>query len=166
MVQVSPTTTLIDLTVRGVTPGTYQATIRSSGDLHDGAASTGGIWTEGEKEGAPKGELGRFTVDKDGKASAFLNHPFQIWEIIGRAMVVSKQDDAAAPLKNDADTLVGVVARSAGMWDNDKTVYGPTIGMWVSNTDAHIWKTAVKMVAAKKHVPIVKKRRFLLADRP
>ncbi|CRJ98685.1 hypothetical protein BN1723_020843, partial [Verticillium longisporum] len=45
-----------------------------------------------------------------------------IWEIIGRAMVVSKQDDAAAPLKNDADTLVGVVARSAGMWDNDKTV--------------------------------------------
>ncbi|CRK29998.1 hypothetical protein BN1708_005123 [Verticillium longisporum] len=31
-------------------------------------------------------------------------------------------DDAAAPLKNDADTLVGVVARSAGMWDNDKTV--------------------------------------------
>ncbi|PNH66076.1 hypothetical protein VD0001_g8292 [Verticillium dahliae] len=30
--------------------------------------------------------------------------------------------------------------------------------MWVSNTDAHIWKTAVKMVAAKKHVPIVKKR--------
>ncbi|KAM9885318.1 hypothetical protein BJF96_g1869 [Verticillium dahliae] len=122
MVQVSPTTTLIDLTVRGVTPGTYQATIRSSGDLHDGAASTGGIWTEGEKGGAPKGELGRFTVDKDGKASAFLNHPFQIWEIIGRAMVVSKQDDAAAPLKNDADTLVGVVARSAGMWDNDKTV--------------------------------------------
>ncbi|KAG7127072.1 Superoxide dismutase 1 copper chaperone like protein [Verticillium longisporum] len=122
MVQVSPTTTLIDLTVRGVTPGTYRATIRSSGDLHDGAASTGGMWTEGKEGGSPKGELGSFTVDKDGKASAFLNHPFHIWEIIGRAMVVSKQDDAAAPLKNDADTLVGVVARSAGMWDNDKTV--------------------------------------------
>ncbi|KAM0283379.1 hypothetical protein ACHAQH_002502 [Verticillium albo-atrum] len=122
MVQVSPTATLIDLTVRGVAPGSYQATIRASGDLHDGAVSTGGIWTDSNDGITPKGVLGSFTVDKDGKASAYLNHPFQIWEIIGRAMVVSRQDDAAAPLKNDQDTLVGVVARSAGMWDNDKTV--------------------------------------------
>ncbi|KAM0323281.1 hypothetical protein ACHAQA_008872 [Verticillium albo-atrum] len=122
MVQVSPTTTLIDLTVRGVAPGSYQATVRASGDLHDGAASTGGIWTDSSDGATPKGALGSFTVDKDGKGSAYLNHPFQIWEIIGHAMVVSKQADAAAPLKNDQDTLVGVVARSAGMWDNDKTV--------------------------------------------
>jgi copper chaperone for superoxide dismutase len=41
--------------------------------------------------------------------------------MIGRSIVVAKQQDAAFS-KNDPDTLVGVVARSAGAWENDKTV--------------------------------------------
>jgi len=44
MVQVSDTRTLVDLTLRGVSPGTYHATIRETGDISRGAASTGGIW--------------------------------------------------------------------------------------------------------------------------
>ncbi|ROT42084.1 superoxide dismutase 1 copper chaperone [Sodiomyces alkalinus F11] len=124
MVQVSPTSTLIDLTVRGVAPGLYQATIRQSGDLKDGAASTGGIWSDqGAHDGsAARGILGSLTVGPDGRGSAYINHPFQIWEAIGRAMVVSRQDESAGPPKNDPDTVVGVIARSAGVWDNDKTV--------------------------------------------
>ena len=125
MVQTSPQTTLVDLTVRGVAPGEYRATIRQSGDLSRGAASTGQVWPG--LEGAqgttqPKGLLGLFTVGKDGRGSTYINHPFQIWEIIGHAMVVTRQEDGAGEIKNDEDTLVGVVARSAGMWDNDKTV--------------------------------------------
>ena len=37
-------------------------------------------------------------------------------------MVLTRQDEKAEPLKNDKDTVVGIIARSAGMWDNDKTV--------------------------------------------
>ncbi|RJE17087.1 copper chaperone [Aspergillus sclerotialis] len=36
-------------------------------------------------------------------------------------MVVSKNKEGPFR-KDDADTLVGVIARSAGVWDNDKTV--------------------------------------------
>ncbi|KAL6895430.1 superoxide dismutase [Trichoderma longibrachiatum] len=120
MVQVSPERTLIDLTLRGVAPGTYRATIREYGDLKDGAASTGPVWSGGEKE-APKGDLGVVEVSKDGRGSVFVDHPFQIWEVIGHAMVLTRQDEST-PLKNDDNTVVGVIARSAGVWDNDKTV--------------------------------------------
>jgi copper chaperone for superoxide dismutase len=120
MVQVSPERTLIDLTLRGVAPGTYRATIREYGDLKDGAASTGPVWSGGEKE-APKGDLGVVQVSEDGRGSVFVDHPFQIWEVIGHAMVLTRQDEST-PLKNDDNTVVGVIARSAGVWDNDKTV--------------------------------------------
>ncbi|KAJ0351288.1 hypothetical protein COL26b_004805 [Colletotrichum chrysophilum] len=122
MVQVSPTTTLIDLTLRGVAPGSYRATIREYGNLETGASSTGPVWSGGSEGTAAKGFLGTFEVGKDGRGSAYLDKPFQIWEIIGHAMVVSRQDESAGILKNDPDTVVGVIARSAGVWDNDKTV--------------------------------------------
>ncbi|KAK2039809.1 heavy-metal-associated domain-containing protein [Colletotrichum somersetense] len=122
MVQVSPTTTLIDLTLRGVAPGSYRATIREYGNLAEGASSTGPVWSGGSQGDATKGFLGVFDVGMDGRGSAYLDKPFQIWEVIGHAMVVSRQDESAGALKNDPDTVVGVIARSAGVWDNDKTV--------------------------------------------
>ncbi|KAI1213454.1 Cu,Zn superoxide dismutase-like protein [Annulohypoxylon truncatum] len=124
MVQVSPTTTLIDLTVRGVTPGTYAASIREYGDLKFGATSTGPVWAGGSGTTQPRGILGTVQVGSDGRGATFLDHPFQVWEVIGHAMVVSRQHEgvAEAELKNDENTVVGVIARSAGMWDNDKTV--------------------------------------------
>ncbi|KAI1375934.1 Cu,Zn superoxide dismutase-like protein [Hypoxylon crocopeplum] len=124
MVQVSPTTTLVDLTIRGVTPGTYSASIREYGDLKFGATSTGPVWAGGSGTTQPRGILGTVQVGKDGRGAVFLDHPFQVWEVIGHAMVVSSQQDGIteAKLKNDENTVVGVIARSAGMWDNDKTV--------------------------------------------
>ncbi|KAI0392307.1 heavy-metal-associated domain-containing protein [Xylariaceae sp. FL0594] len=123
MVQVSPSTTLVDLTVRGVAPGTYNATIREYGDLKFGAASTGPVWAGGSGTTQPRGILGSVEVGKDGRGAVFLDHPIQVWEIIGHAMVLSKQkEESSGELKNDENTVVGVVARSAGMWDNDKTV--------------------------------------------
>ena len=124
MVQVSPNLTLIDLTIRGLSPGSYWATVRETGDISNGAISTRGIWTD-PKEGAlkPRGVLGTVQVGKDGVGSVVLDKPIQIWEMIGRGMVVSKQHEGEGKFeKNDADTLVGVIARSAGVWDNDKTV--------------------------------------------
>jgi copper chaperone for superoxide dismutase len=138
MVQVSPTLTLFDLTLRGLSPGTYVATIRQTGDISNGAISTLGIWnpdtspstptpsstTTSESE-KPKGFLATITIALDGTGSAFIDKPIQIWEMIGRGMVVSregKENGEGRFERNDEDTLVGVVARSAGVWDNDKTV--------------------------------------------
>ncbi|KAK4124019.1 Cu,Zn superoxide dismutase-like protein [Parathielavia appendiculata] len=127
MVQVSPTETLVDLTVRGVPPGTYHASIREYGNLKDGAASAGPVWlgVQGKEGGAgkPRGVLGTVQVGPNGYGNAFINRPFQVWEVIGHALVVSRQDESdGEPLKNKEDTVVGVIARSAGVWDNDKTV--------------------------------------------
>ena len=119
MVQVSPTRTLIDLTIRGVAAGTYNATIRQYGNLQDGAASTGPVWTS---DGQNRGSVGVVQVGEDGRGSAFVDHQFQIWEVIGHAMILTKQAEGQEPLTNDENTVLGVIARSAGMWDNDKTV--------------------------------------------
>ncbi|PKS13302.1 hypothetical protein jhhlp_000073 [Lomentospora prolificans] len=127
MVQLSPTHTLVDLAVSGVSAGSYRATIREYGDLKDGATSTGPVWgsasnVNGASGDMARGLLGTIEVDSDGQGSGFLTHPFQVWEVIGHAMVLTQQDDAAGPLKNDENTLTGIVARSAGIWENDKTV--------------------------------------------
>ena len=126
MVQVSSSMILVDLTIRGLSPGTYHATVRETGDISLGAESAGGIWDmlRAKKEGKPtaaKGIFGTVEVSKSGIGSVFLDKPIQIWEMIGRSIVVSKQQDGQFS-KEDPDTLVGVVARSAGVWDNDKTV--------------------------------------------
>lgn len=125
MVQVSPTLTLVDLTVRGLSPGKYWATIRETGNVSEGPASTGGIW-EGLKSklmgsSQPRGVLGAVQVGQNGVGNVFLDRPVQIWEIIGRSLVVTKQLEGQLK-KDDPDTLVGVIARSAGVWENEKTV--------------------------------------------
>ena len=118
MVQLSSTLTLIDLTVRGVSEGTYRATIREYDDLSAGASSSGPVWGADTN----RGFLGTVEMDAQGRGSAFITHPFQVWEVIGHAMVLTRRDDTGGPLVDDADTLAGIVARSAGIWENDKTV--------------------------------------------
>ncbi|CAK7210682.1 copper chaperone [Sporothrix curviconia] len=133
MVQVSSDITVIDLTMLGVAPGRYFASIREFGDLKDGVLSAGPVWagssssgeTTADKQLARRGDLGTVEIGADGRGAVFLDRPFQVWEVIGHALVVAPRDDSqagAAPLQNDANTVVGVIARSAGVWDNDKTV--------------------------------------------
>lgn len=132
MVQVGSNMTLVDLTINGLSPGRYWATIRQAGDISEGAASTGGIWEAlktkilAGSEAAtpakePRGVFGAVDVDEKGRGNVFLDRPVAVWEMIGRSMVVSKSKEG--PFKReDPDTLVGVIARSAGVWDNDKMV--------------------------------------------
>lgn len=129
MVQVSSGVTLVDLTINGIAPGKYWATIREAGDISQGAVSTGGIWESlkskvlgsetPQKE--PRGVFGTVNVDDKGRGNVFLDRPVAIWELIGRSMVVAGNTEG--PFKReDENTLVGVIARSAGVWDNDKMV--------------------------------------------
>lgn len=124
MVQVAPSLTIMDLSIRGLSPGQYQASIREAGDISQGPESTGGIWEAAkarEEKVTPRGVLGTLEVSKNGIASVFLDKPIEVWELIGRSIVVSKLREGRFK-KEDPDTLVGVIARSAGVWDNDKTV--------------------------------------------
>lgn len=127
MVQVSSNLTLVDLTLNGMKPGRYCTTVRAAGDISQGAESTGGIWEAvkakvlGETPKEPRGVFGTVDVDEKGRGNVFMDRPVAIWEMIGRSMVVSKSQDGPFR-REDPDTLVGVIARSAGVWDNDKMV--------------------------------------------
>ncbi|MCJ1394915.1 hypothetical protein MMC18_007795 [Xylographa bjoerkii] len=132
LVQVSPRHTLIDLTLRGLPPGRYTASVRERGDISRGAESTGDIWrgdtdasttsspnaTTGETGSTPKGLLGEVVIGKDGAGSAFLDKEVRIWEVIGRGLVVAPEGHEPGT----GEVVVGVIARSAGVWDNEKTV--------------------------------------------
>ena len=124
MVQVAANMIIVDLTVRGLSPGTYFATVRQTGDILRGAESTGGVWERDDKDGnqlAKAGVWGTVSIDeKHGSGSLFLDKSIQIWELVGRSMVVSQKQSGFA--NDDQNTLVGVIARSAGVWENDKTV--------------------------------------------
>ncbi|CAK7267995.1 copper chaperone [Sporothrix epigloea] len=136
MVQVSSDVTVIDLTMLGVAPGRYFASIREFGDLKHGVLSVGPVWagsgSSSSSSKAPdskqpdrRGSLGTVEVGDDGRGAVFLDRSFEVWEVIGRALVVAPWDDSVAgteALQNDENTVVGVIARSAGVWDNDKTV--------------------------------------------
>ncbi|KAF1812854.1 putative superoxide dismutase copper chaperone Lys7 [Eremomyces bilateralis CBS 781.70] len=136
MVQVTSDLTLIDLSLRGLAPGKYWATVREGGDISRGTASTGGVWEAGKQaSGEGRGVLGTVEVDEAGIGSTFLDRRMQVWEVIGRSVVVSQEREGFAA--EDADTLVGVVARSAGVWENEKTVCscsGKTV--WEERTEA------------------------------
>lgn len=127
IVQVSSNLSLLDITINGLPPGQYWATIRQTGDISKGPASTGGVWEAlkekiaGSPEADGRGVLGSIDVDESGKGSVFLDRPIAVWEMIGRSMLVSKSKEG--PFReDDPNTIVGVIARSAGVWDNDKMV--------------------------------------------
>ncbi|PGH16694.1 hypothetical protein AJ79_01567 [Helicocarpus griseus UAMH5409] len=125
MVQVAPKLTLVDLTINGLPSGKYWATVRDNGDISEGPASTGGIWEALKRkvQGSepPRGVFGEVEVGSNGKGNVFFDRPVAVWELIGRSMVVSKSKEGPFE-KEDPNTLVGVIARSAGVWDNDKMV--------------------------------------------
>jgi copper chaperone for superoxide dismutase len=116
--------TLVDLTINGLSPGRYWATVRETGDISDGARSTGNIWEALKAKSVsplePRGAFGTVDVDDRGQGNVFLDRPVAVRELIGRSMVVSKKDGGFS--KEDPDTIVGVIARSAGIWDNEKMV--------------------------------------------
>ncbi|PPJ59907.1 hypothetical protein CBER1_08305 [Cercospora berteroae] len=120
---------LADMTLKGVAEGRYNVSVRETGDISQGPRSVGGVWDwfnkakedENRKGRDVKGVFGTIEVGKNGMGSSFVDRPVRIWELIGRSMVVSRAEFGKEE-KEDENTLVGVIARSAGVWDNDKTV--------------------------------------------
>lgn len=130
LVAVSDTELMVDLTVSSLEKAEYYPQIRASGNLSDGAFSTGRIFysfdpiTLGGNENQLESEK---PVHQK-----FLKAPLNISDLIGRSFVLNR---ANSDVSNDS--LFGVIARSAGAWENDKyvcTCSGKTI--WQERVDA------------------------------
>ena len=123
------------------TESIWAATIRQNGDLSQGPISTGEVWDEPGSAASDetaadafvrkKGFLGIVEVDATGKgATVLFKEGLPFWELIGRGLVLEKLEpppslDSDEPVPDKIpgeEAVVGVIARSAGVWDNDKTV--------------------------------------------
>ncbi|EJU02585.1 Cu Zn superoxide dismutase-like protein [Dacryopinax primogenitus] len=108
LVQLTPTQTLLDLTVRSTLlkpEKVYEAYVARTGDLSKGPDGAGGVLHH----------LGEVRVDDKGYGDLFVEKEgLSIWDLIGRAMVFGE--------KGGKGMWAGVVARSAGVWGNAKTV--------------------------------------------
>ncbi|KAH3676503.1 hypothetical protein WICPIJ_009083 [Wickerhamomyces pijperi] len=120
---------LVDITLDGLDQGTYYPSFRASGNISQGAESTGGSLFD-FKPVTVASPLNDGTGLFSGQS--FQSAPLKITDLIGRGFIVTKDNTLTK------SSLAGVVARSAGVWENDKQVCscsGKTI--WQERTDAH-----------------------------
>lgn len=108
LVEASSTLTLCDLTLKGLPQGVYEASVHSTGDVRNGMHTAGPVWE--------RGNIGSIEVDQFGKGQRLLEkQDARVWELIGRALVVKMKGEKT-------EHISGVVARSAGLWQNQKYV--------------------------------------------
>ena len=79
----------------------------------------GGVFTGLERD--KTGDLGKLEVDETGKGSLVGEVDWRVWEMVGRGIVVER---LGTEMKGENSLVVGVVARSAGVWENEKVVCG------------------------------------------
>lgn len=120
IVEVGDKKTFFDITLNGVPyKGKYFASIHESGDISEGVASTGVVWHRFEE---PIDCQEPSDLDpKLYSGHAFLKAPVSVWELIGRSFVVTA-DESNHTGSNSNGEYCGVIARSAGVWENDKQV--------------------------------------------
>lgn len=80
-------------------------------------------------EGAREGILGTVEVGTDERGEMVGEVSWGVWEVVGRGVVVEREEggrwDGGVGDGGGGDrVVVGVVARSAGVWENEKVVCG------------------------------------------
>ena len=106
------------MTLTGLPKGRYTASIRQSGDISNVPRSMGGLFTG--LEGDKVGNLGNVEVDETGRGSLVGEVDWRVWEMVGRGFVVENLGEK----EGGSGLVIGVVARSAGVWENEKVVCG------------------------------------------
>lgn len=142
IVAVSDEDVYVDLTVNGLEKGTYYPLIRVLGNLSEGAFSTGSVFhafapievDQLSDLSTKVNSLGAFTSTSGSTfaGQSFLHANLKVNELIGRSMILSNSKDEVS-----SDALCGVIARSAGAWENNKAVCsctGKTV--WQEREDA------------------------------
>lgn len=127
IVAVSQSDIYVDLTVNGLPKGKYYPQIRVSGNLSEGALSTGRLFhafpevdvSVPATTGSTLNSLGAFSTASKSLFSgqSFLQAKLSVSELIGRSIVLSTIKDEVSE-----NAICGVIARSAGAWENDKLV--------------------------------------------
>lgn len=117
LIELSDRITLLDMTLTGLPTGPYNASIRQSGDISNVPGSMGGVFTG--LDGDKTGDLGNLQVDETGKGSLVGEVDWRVWEMVGRGLVVEGMGEK---MERGNGLVVGVVARSAGVWENEKVV--------------------------------------------
>ncbi|KAF6233745.1 hypothetical protein HO173_007957 [Letharia columbiana] len=119
LIELSDRITLLDMTLTSLPKGSYKASIRQSGDISNVPGSMGGVFTG--LEGDKTGDLGKLEVDETGRGSLVGEVDWRVWEMVGRGVVVER---LGVEKQGGNGLVVGVVARSAGVWENEKVVCG------------------------------------------
>lgn len=129
IVSVGDNDLFIDLSVNGLPKGTYYPSIRESGNLSKGALSTGGLFyqlapVEVTTKSSPSTVIPSLGASDEASnannsyaGQSFLHANLNINELIGRSVILSRLKEETA-----SDSLCGVIARSAGIWENNKEV--------------------------------------------
>ncbi|XP_051921637.1 copper chaperone for superoxide dismutase-like [Hippocampus zosterae] len=130
---------LIDGTIDGLEPGAHGLHVHALGDLTDDCLSCGEHFNPfGRHHGGPRdaerhvGDLGNILAGPEGRASFRLeDSQLKVWDVIGRSLVVDAGPDdlgrGGHPLSkltgnSGAGLACGIIARSAGLFQNPKQV--------------------------------------------
>lgn len=117
MVAVDENNIVVDLTLNNLPADIYYPQIRASGNLSEGAFSTGRLLHSFGPIQLEQ-EQNKLNVHENLTSyQSFFQAPLKIQELIGRSFVLSR---AESVIKGDSP--VGVVARSAGAWENNKSI--------------------------------------------
>jgi copper chaperone for superoxide dismutase len=104
LLQITPDTCMLDLTADQLEPMThYSVDIHELGDLSSVPESTGMSLCH----------LGRFQTDAKGRGMFVADVGLRLWEVIGLSLVIQN---------GKGDVVCGIVARSAGVWENTKRI--------------------------------------------
>lgn len=117
IVQVNDTNTMFDISINGpdLCEGDYSVAINENGDISKGLTSTGNAFHQFKETLHCKLEAEESIVT----GHVFWSAPIQTWEIIGRSIVIKQ----LAPKNNDnVKEIGGIIARTAGAWENSKEV--------------------------------------------
>lgn len=80
----------------------------------------GAVWRgdDGNKEGV----LGKVVIDSEGKGGVVIEVEWKVIDMVGRGVLVQRVSGKDGAQPSGHDTVIGVVARSAGAWENEKMV--------------------------------------------
>ena len=131
----SATRTLLDLTLTGLEKGSYKVQLHATGDVSSPPTSLGPPINSTPGKSSSLGDL---NIDHSGRGELVSEIAWPVWEMVGRGISVqqttpNKGEAAVSSMVSDgerdaqeakAGLVVGVVARSAGVWENEKVVCG------------------------------------------
>ncbi|XP_017066542.1 copper chaperone for superoxide dismutase [Drosophila eugracilis] len=132
---------VVDGVVDGLTPGLHGFHIHESGDTSSGCLSVGDHYNPRQSpHGSPTaaaeerhaGDLGNIRADESGRATfRFVDPVLEVWDIIGRAVVLTANPDDLGCGGNKQSLVdgnsgeriaCGIIARSAGILENFKRI--------------------------------------------